>query len=145
VLWVELPPTVDGLELYARALDAGVSVVPGQMFSPHGGYQHFVRLSCAHVWNDRIRRAVEMVGRLATEAGAAASGRPAWVALAVGLVAWAFALGYVGSASWTATRPALAMVVLLVPVVVVHASLTLLVRRRGRGPVREGGKRSPTG
>jgi DNA-binding transcriptional MocR family regulator len=72
VLWVELPPTVDGLDLYARALDAGVGLVPGQMFSPHGGCQHFVRISYAHVWNDRIRRAVERVGSIATRMARAA-------------------------------------------------------------------------
>jgi DNA-binding transcriptional MocR family regulator len=67
VLWVELPPTVDSLELHARALDAGVSVVPGHAFGASAqGYEHFVRLSYAHPWSERIQGAVETIGRIAT-------------------------------------------------------------------------------
>jgi len=66
VLWVELPSTVDALDLYGRALDAGVSLIPGHLFGPHGGYDHFIRLTCGHVWNDAVRHAVETVGRIAT-------------------------------------------------------------------------------
>jgi DNA-binding transcriptional MocR family regulator len=66
VLWVELPEAVDALELYDRALDAGVSIVPGHLFGPCGGYQHFIRLSCAHAWTDPVRHAVETVGRIAS-------------------------------------------------------------------------------
>lgn len=66
VLWVELPPTVDALDLYARALDAGVSLLPGHLFGPRGGYEHFIRLSFGDSWDDRLRQAVETVGRIAT-------------------------------------------------------------------------------
>lgn len=67
VLWVELPPNVDALELHARALDAGVSVVPGQVFGAAAGeYEHFIRLSYAQPWSDRIHAAVETVGRIAS-------------------------------------------------------------------------------
>jgi len=66
VLWVELPESVDALELYGRALDAGVSLVPGHLFGPRGGYEHFIRLSCAHAWTDPVRHAVETVGRIAS-------------------------------------------------------------------------------
>lgn len=65
-LWVELPRAVDSLDLYGRALDAGVSVTPGQLFGPTGGYGHFVRLSLGHPWDDRLRQGVETVARIAT-------------------------------------------------------------------------------
>jgi DNA-binding transcriptional MocR family regulator len=65
-LWVELPPAVDALALYHRALDAGVSVAPGHLFGPRGGYEHFVRLSYGHPWDERLSHAVETVGRIAT-------------------------------------------------------------------------------
>lgn len=65
VLWVELPRAVDALALYQRALDAGVSVAPGQLFGPRGGYEHFIRLSYGHPWNDRFHQGVETVGRIA--------------------------------------------------------------------------------
>jgi DNA-binding transcriptional MocR family regulator len=66
VLWVELPQTVDALELHGRALDAGVSVVPGQLFGARGGFEHFIRLSYGHPWDDRMRHGVETIGRIAT-------------------------------------------------------------------------------
>jgi DNA-binding transcriptional MocR family regulator len=67
VLWIELPETVDALELHARALDAGVSVAPGHVFrAGSSGYEHFVRLSYATPWSERIQAAVETVGRIAT-------------------------------------------------------------------------------
>jgi DNA-binding transcriptional MocR family regulator len=64
-LWVELPPAVDSLALYQRALDAGVSVAPGELFGPHGGYGNFVRLSYGHPWDDHFHQGVETVGRIA--------------------------------------------------------------------------------
>jgi DNA-binding transcriptional MocR family regulator len=67
VLWVELPSNVDALELHGRALDAGVSLVPGHLFGASAaGYEHFVRLAYAEPWSDRIQAAVETVGRIAT-------------------------------------------------------------------------------
>ena len=67
VLWIELPPTVDALELHARGLDAGVSVVPGHAFGASAqGYEHFVRLCYAEPWSERIQGAVETIGRIAT-------------------------------------------------------------------------------
>jgi DNA-binding transcriptional MocR family regulator len=64
-LWVELPPAVDALELHGRALDAGVAVLPGQLFAPRGGFEHFVRLSYGMPWDARVKGAVELVGRIA--------------------------------------------------------------------------------
>ncbi|HET9598733.1 MAG TPA: PLP-dependent aminotransferase family protein [Anaeromyxobacteraceae bacterium] len=66
VLWVELPESVDALELHGRALDAGVSVVPGQLFGARGGFDHFIRLSYGHPWDERLRHGVETIGRIAT-------------------------------------------------------------------------------
>jgi DNA-binding transcriptional MocR family regulator len=67
VLWVQLPENVDALELHARGLDAGVSVVPGHAFGASAaGYEHFVRLSYAPPWSERIHAAVETIGRIAT-------------------------------------------------------------------------------
>ncbi len=66
VLWVELPRAVDALELYGRCLEAGVSVAPGPLFGPTGGYGHFVRLSFGQPWNDRLHQGVETVGRIAS-------------------------------------------------------------------------------
>jgi DNA-binding transcriptional MocR family regulator len=66
-LWIELPPAVDALDLYERALEAGVSVTPGQLFGPAGGFEHFIRVSFARPWDERLARAVDRLGRIACE------------------------------------------------------------------------------
>ncbi len=65
-LWVELPPAVDAMTLHARALDAGVSISPGPIFSPSGGHRNCIRLSCAAPWTPAVDAAVRLVGRLAS-------------------------------------------------------------------------------
>lgn len=66
LLWVELPRKVNSLELHARALEAGVSIAPGPLFSARQQrYANFVRLNCGHPFTDRIAQAVATVGNLA--------------------------------------------------------------------------------
>lgn len=64
LVWVELPPQVDALQLYPRALQAGVTFAPGPIFSPSGGYRNFLRLNAA-VWNDAVEQALQRLGALA--------------------------------------------------------------------------------
>jgi DNA-binding transcriptional MocR family regulator len=67
VAWVELPREVDAVALYRRALAEGVSVAPGPLFSARAKYRHFLRLNYAQPWDDRTRRAIQRLGRLASE------------------------------------------------------------------------------
>ena len=67
VLWAELPPKLDTLELHRRALERGVSVAPGPLFSAKQKYRNFVRLTFALPWSDRVEQALVTVGRLAQE------------------------------------------------------------------------------
>jgi DNA-binding transcriptional MocR family regulator len=67
VMWVELPPKIDALELYRGALERGVSVAPGALFSAKQKYRHFIRLTYAMPWTERIEQALVTVGRLAQE------------------------------------------------------------------------------
>ncbi len=67
VLWVELPPAVNSLELFDRALAAGVSIAPGPIFSAKGKFRNFIRLNCGIPWSPEVERAVERLGRLARQ------------------------------------------------------------------------------
>ncbi len=67
MLWTELPPEVDGTELYRRALAAGVSIVPGAAFTLDGGYRNYIRLSATGPFDRRVERGVEILGRLIRE------------------------------------------------------------------------------
>jgi DNA-binding transcriptional MocR family regulator len=66
LLWVEMPATVDALALHSRALEAGISIAPGPIFSAQPQrYSHFIRMSCSQPWSPRIEAAVATLGSLA--------------------------------------------------------------------------------
>lgn len=63
VIWVELAPQVDCVELARLARTEGISIAPGPIFSATQKYRNFMRLSCACPWGGRIEAAL---GRLAS-------------------------------------------------------------------------------
>ncbi|MEM5344252.1 PLP-dependent aminotransferase family protein [Paraburkholderia azotifigens] len=65
VLWVELPPSVDSMQLYKLALEHGITVGPGYMFSTTDGYSHCIRLNYSYAWSPEIENALVTVGKLA--------------------------------------------------------------------------------
>ncbi len=65
LLWVELPETVDGLQLHEAALKEGISVTPGSLFSAAGKYRHCIRLNCAQQWSERTEWGLVTLGRIA--------------------------------------------------------------------------------
>ncbi len=65
VIWVELPKTVNALTLCQQALEQGISIAPGTIFSASGKYRNCIRLNCAQPWNDMLDRAVMTLGRMA--------------------------------------------------------------------------------
>jgi DNA-binding transcriptional MocR family regulator len=66
LLWVQLPDSVDSLELYRLALDAGVAITPGYLFSATDQYRNFIRLNAAN-WSTEAERAVSRLGELVGE------------------------------------------------------------------------------
>lgn len=64
VLWVELAPEIDALQLYRQALERGITIGPGHMFSVSGKYHHFIRLNYSSEWSPAIERALLTVARL---------------------------------------------------------------------------------
>lgn len=64
VLWVELPDHIDSFDLSQRALQDGISIAPGPIFSATGKYRNFIRLSCACVWNERTEQALLRLGQM---------------------------------------------------------------------------------
>jgi DNA-binding transcriptional MocR family regulator len=64
VLWVELPATVNAMQLFSQARKAGISIAPGAIFSPTGDFSNYIRLSCGFPWSNKIERAIAILGRL---------------------------------------------------------------------------------
>lgn len=46
LLWIRLPRGVSAMALYRRALDDGITIAPGTLFSPTGEFSNYVRLNC---------------------------------------------------------------------------------------------------
>ncbi len=64
VLWVELPPGVDSLDLFRRGLANGVSIAPGVLFSASGSFDHHIRISCGDRFTDDTEKALQTLGSL---------------------------------------------------------------------------------
>jgi DNA-binding transcriptional MocR family regulator len=69
VLWVELPPAVNSLDLFDRALADGISIAPGPLFSAKGKFTNFVRLNCGNPWTETIDAALRKLGHLVRQLG----------------------------------------------------------------------------
>ena len=63
-VWLELPATVDTLAAYPKALDAGVVITPGPLFSASGKYGNCLRVSFPHPWDERRIRALNQLPEL---------------------------------------------------------------------------------
>ena len=58
-VWVELPASVDVLTAYTRALNKGVVIMPGPLFSTTGQFKNCFRISYAHTWNNSRMSALD--------------------------------------------------------------------------------------
>ena len=70
VLWIELPRSVDGAELFRTALASRIGIAPGIVFSAKADYRNFIRLSCGLPWTSTLERALERLGRMVSERAA---------------------------------------------------------------------------
>lgn len=52
-LWLELPTCINTMQSYFIALNEGITLTPGALFSVSQGFQHCLRLSFAHHWDDK--------------------------------------------------------------------------------------------
>jgi DNA-binding transcriptional MocR family regulator len=65
-LWLELPESVDTIELHTQARERGISLTPGSLFSTGLGSTHCLRLNYGHGGDPRFAPAMQTVGQLAT-------------------------------------------------------------------------------
>lgn len=60
-VWVELPESVDTLAAYTKALEYGVVITPGPLFSVSGQFGNCLRISFAHPWNESRMAALQQL------------------------------------------------------------------------------------
>ncbi|MCB5161543.1 PLP-dependent aminotransferase family protein [Marinomonas algarum] len=64
LLWVTLPKKVNAMKLHAQALEIGIGLLPGLVFSFTSQYHHHFRLNYALNWDNAIDTALKELGRL---------------------------------------------------------------------------------
>lgn len=64
LLWIELPRKILSLDVHRRALRAGISIVPGDVFSPRRRFNHHLRISCAYSSSAEFTEALAEVGSI---------------------------------------------------------------------------------
>lgn len=64
VLWVEMPEEADALRLYEEALQEGISIAPGPIFTTGDKFRNCIRINAAF-WSERIEQALETLGGIA--------------------------------------------------------------------------------
>ena len=67
ILWVELDKKTDTLQLFEKALQSGVSIAPGKMFTLQNQFGNCLRLNYGMVWNPETERALQIIGGIAKE------------------------------------------------------------------------------
>jgi len=63
-LWIELPPHVDAMQLFGDAMENGVSLAPGPIFSVTGDFRRYVRLNYGRPWTPAVEDAMQTIGML---------------------------------------------------------------------------------
>lgn len=58
VLWLEMPRGVDCLDVFNQALEQGISITPGILFSATRRYRNFIRINCGFPWSDVLENGV---------------------------------------------------------------------------------------
>ncbi len=63
-LWVQLPDRVSALDVHRHALESGISVAPGPMFSAQRQFDNYIRLNYGHLWDADIETALSKLGNI---------------------------------------------------------------------------------
>lgn len=63
-LWLELPAQIDTLRLHQAALERGISIAPGPIFSAQREFRHHLRLNFGHPDSARQSAAIAVLGEL---------------------------------------------------------------------------------
>ncbi len=64
LLWIEMPSTIDAVQLYQAALAERIGILPGKIFSPSNRFRSHIRINCGQTWSETHERALLRLGRL---------------------------------------------------------------------------------
>lgn len=64
LMWVELPPGVDGLTVYRQALSRNISLIPGVVCSSSNRYDHHIQISFGLPYTKEVEEGIETLGAI---------------------------------------------------------------------------------
>ncbi len=64
VIWLELDKKINSMTLYEQALEEGISIAPGPLFSVSGQYKNFIRINYGKATKEQLEQAMIVLGRL---------------------------------------------------------------------------------
>jgi DNA-binding transcriptional MocR family regulator len=62
--WIECPARVRALEVHRQALEFGITISPGPVFSPRRDFGNFIRLNTGHPWTAASEQAMERLAAI---------------------------------------------------------------------------------
>ena len=62
--WVELPPGTDAFSLQKKALNKGIGICPGHIFSTSKNYHHYIRLNFCPLWNNKVEQGIKEIAKM---------------------------------------------------------------------------------
>jgi DNA-binding transcriptional MocR family regulator len=65
ILWVRLPDGMSSMDLQKSALEKGINIAPGALFSNSDEFDQYLRLNCALPMDTGLRHAIKQLGDLA--------------------------------------------------------------------------------
>lgn len=65
VLWLELPRSVDSVELFFQARAKSIGIAPGAIFSTQDKFTNYIRLSCGSPWTEELHDGIRDLGAMA--------------------------------------------------------------------------------
>ncbi|MFL9934523.1 PLP-dependent aminotransferase family protein [Paraburkholderia sp. RL18-103-BIB-C] len=63
-IWLEFPEAIDAMALHRLAIERGISLAPGPIFSAAHEFQNCIRLNYGHPWSAGIDDAIQTLARL---------------------------------------------------------------------------------
>jgi DNA-binding transcriptional MocR family regulator len=65
-IWLEFPQAIDAMALHRLAIEQGISLAPGPIFSAKHAFKNCIRLNFGHPWSQQIDDAIRTLGKLLT-------------------------------------------------------------------------------
>ncbi|MCP4021053.1 MAG: PLP-dependent aminotransferase family protein [Desulfobacteraceae bacterium] len=66
-IWVALSHKIDAMEIYHKAYQKQISILPGQICSSTDRYRHCLRINCGIKWTNRLEQGIKTLGDIVKE------------------------------------------------------------------------------